>query len=136
LSVGHGYRYLALQTQLTRCRVDGISQVVEFDVDGRSFRFVRQRLHVNSGRDPGDRPVGGHAEHPRPGRIDQRHLVLVLPFGAARGWVIVVVVVVAAVVAVVVRRSRKRDGALHATHRRRLLVSTGHDRDDSNNSNK
>jgi len=127
--------------QLTRCRVDGISEVVEFDVDRRSFRFVRQRLHVVPGRDPGDRPVGGHAEHPGPGRFDQRHLFLVLRqhiVGAAGGRVVVVVVLVVAAVtavflvaAVVDRRRRERDGALRATHRGpRLFVADGHGRDD------
>jgi len=118
---------------------------VEFDVDGRPLRLVRQRLHVDPGRDPGDRPVGGHAEHPRPGRFDQRHLFLVrllLIVGAAGGRVavVVVVVVVAAVTAVsavaevVDRHRRERDRALHAVHRRpRLFFAGAHDRDGRKN---
>lgn len=131
--------------KLTRCRVDGVSEVVEFDVDGRSLRLVRQRLHVDPGRDPGDRPVGGHAEHPRPGRFDQRHLFLVGQHfvGAAGGRAVVVVVVlvvaavtvVSPVTAVVDRRRRERDGALRPTHRGpRLFVAGGHGRDDGCNS--
>lgn len=137
--------------QLTRCRVDGINEVVEFDVNGRSLRLVRQRLHVNPGRDPGDGPVGGHTEHPGPGRFDQRHLFLVRRqhiAGTAGGRVVVVVVLVVAAVtavfpvavvfpvaAVVDRRRRERDGALRATHRGpRLFVAGGHGCDHGTNS--
>lgn len=63
--------------QRTRRGVDRVGQVVELDVDRRPFRLVRQRLHLDPGRYPGDRPVFGHAEHARPARLHQRRRVLV-----------------------------------------------------------
>lgn len=89
-------------TGLTRGGVDGVSQVVELDVDGRSLRLVRQRLHLDTGRDPGDRSVFGHAEHAGAGRLDQyRRVFFVLAVLFAGGAV----------------DSAERHGALHPADR-------------------
>lgn len=85
---------------------------MELYVDGGPFRLVRDRLHLVPGRDPGDRPVFGHAEHPGPGRVDQHHFVFFLARGSS-----------AAVVSV--GDGRERHGALDAAHRGRLVDGHG-----------
>lgn len=101
---------------------------MEFDVDGRPFRLVRERLHLGPGRDPGDGPVLGHAEHPGPGRVHQRHVLFVVPvFGRPSADVADAVDVAAAAAASVVGSiGGERHGALDApAHGGRVAVLCG-----------
>lgn len=106
---------------LTGGGVDGVREVVKLDVNCGPLRLVRKSLHFGSGRDPGDWPVFGHAEHPRPTWVHQQHLFVVFFLQQLGATILATSLVV--VLFVVDLNGRKRHGTLDTpTHRGRSVV--------------